>query len=153
MPDEARFCSNCRAELSHDADACPECGVYAGDVFDGKLPRKPSRLGVFLPLLILALIAAGAAIWINKARPDAPPPKPVVKKIAPKIVNGRVNEAEAIRVLRRHLAATYGIPSNCVATISHGQQRGAFVIAAVNSCEHVRLGTWRVDAKNGAVAK
>lgn len=151
MPEE-RFCSNCRAELPRDADSCPACGVYAGDVFDGKLPRKPSRYAFFLTLLALAVAAAGAAVWLNMPRP-APAP---VKHVAPqpaKVVHGRVNEAEAIRALRRYLVATFGIPDNCVALISRGVDRDAYVVTAVNGCNHMRLGTWRVDAKNGAVTK
>src|SRR5215212_2009815 len=114
---DERFCTNCRAPLA-DATDCPACGVYAGDLFDGKIAKQgPRRIWPYL--LVLLLIAGGAAAWIW-FRTETPIPyirsAPVRLDTGPtRVVRDRpggarkgagaaINEAEAIRVLRRSLA-------------------------------------------------
>ncbi len=58
--EDARYCSNCRAELPEDVDSCPECGVYAGDLFDERSLRPRTRRG-FWWALIAAIVEAVAS--------------------------------------------------------------------------------------------
>ena len=162
--DDGRFCSNCRAVLPEDADSCPECGVYAGDLYDERVRRPKTRFRLFATLLALALIAGGAAVWWNardalpekKTKGAEPPPVRVVgdrpggARRAPGAV---VNEAEAIRLVRRHLVETTGIRADCVAILGQGQRGGDYVVNAHDRCASTRLGRWRVDGKTGVVAR
>jgi hypothetical protein len=159
-----RFCSNCRAALPDDAEACPECGVYAGDLYDERVHRPKTRYRLFAALLALALIAGGAAVWWNarhalpekKKQSAAAPPVRVVGDRpggARRAPGAAVNEAEAIRLVRRHLVETTGIRADCVALLSRGSTKGAYVINAHDRCTSTRLGRWRVDGKTGAVAR
>jgi hypothetical protein len=157
-----RFCSNCRAALPDDAESCPECGVYAGDLYDERVQRPKTRFGLFAALLALAMIAGGAAIWWDarqslpekKARAAEPPSVRVVgdrpggSRRAPGAV---VNEAEAIRLVRRHLVETRSLRADCVALLGQGSRNGDYLVNAHDRCESVRLGRWRVDGKSGAV--
>jgi predicted nucleic acid-binding Zn ribbon protein len=157
MSDE-RYCSNCRAALPEDADSCPECGVYAGDLYDERMHRPKTRFAPFLFLLVLALAAAGAAVWWN-TRGTVPWQKPAPAPAVPstRVVRdrpgGNVNEAEAIRLVRRHLVATAGIKTDCVALLGHGFTGGGYVVTANNRCENTRLGKWRVNVKTGEVTR
>jgi hypothetical protein len=112
-----RLCSNCRAPLPDDVEACPECGVYAGDMYDERVHRPKTRFRLFAVLLALALIAGGAAVWWNaqqalpeKRTKDAEPPSVRVVGDRPggarRAQGAVVNEAEAIRLVRRHLVET-----------------------------------------------
>lgn len=161
---EDRFCSNCRAELPEDADSCPECGVYAGDLYDERVHRPKTRFALFAVLLALAVIAGGAAVWWN-AR-DALPEKRAKPAEAPsvRVVGDRpggarrapgavVNEAEAIRLVRRHLVETTGIKADCVALLGQGFRNGSYTVNAHDRCASVRLGRWRVNGETGAVAQ
>ena len=168
---EARYCSNCRAELPEDASSCPACGVFAGDVFDGKLPRKkPANLGLLITLLVLA-VGGAAASWVYLNRPDLvqgvdpnpPPPKPtdtapvrVVKDRpggARRGAGAKISEPEAVRALRRHLTNAEGVAGQCIAIKSEGYRGGAYELTAINSCEKTRLGRWRVDGKSQQVTR
>ena len=166
MPKSAdeRFCSNCRALLPDDAEACPECGVYAGDLYDERVHRPKTRFRLFAALLALALIAGGTAVWWN-ARHALPEKKTKAADVPPvRVVGDRpggarrapgavVNEAEAIRLVRRHLVETTGIRADCVAMIGQGSRSGAYIVSALDRCTSTRLGRWRVDGKTGAVAR
>lgn len=154
-----RFCSNCRAELPDKADACPECGVFAGDLFDGKMPREktPSNWGFWAAMLLLASIAAGYAVWMNR-RPEKPVRKekpPEVRVVgdrpggARRAPGAKVTEAEAVRLLRRHFVATRNIKNECLVTMSAGGEK--YVFNVFDRCADVRLGRWKVDAKTGDV--
>ncbi|HEY2324240.1 MAG TPA: zinc ribbon domain-containing protein, partial [Thermoanaerobaculia bacterium] len=72
---EGRYCSNCRAELPEGAAVCPACGVYAGDVFDGRLPRRKRSYGTFIivPLAIIAIFAL-ASLFVRWPSPGASQP-------------------------------------------------------------------------------
>ncbi|HEX2059924.1 MAG TPA: hypothetical protein VHK90_04225 [Thermoanaerobaculia bacterium] len=156
-----RYCSNCRAELPPKADACPACGVYAGDIFDGKMPRekKPSSWGFWAGMLLLACVGAGYAVWMNRrpeqvpARKETPPEVRVVRDRpggARRAAGAKVTEAEAIRLLRRHLVTTRNVKNECLAILSAGG--GAYVFNVYDRCGEVRLGKWKVDTKTGAVS-
>ena len=157
-----RLCSNCRAVLPDDADSCPECGVYAGDLYDERVHRPKTRFGLFALLLALALGAGGAAVWWN-ARQGLPDTKaktgeaPSVRVVGDRPGGARrapgavVNEAEAIRLVRRHLVETRGLRADCIAILGQGSRDGAYVVNAHDRCESTRLGRWRVDGKSGAV--
>ena len=159
---DERFCSNCRALLPEDAESCPECGVYAGDLYDERVHRPGTRFLLFGSFLALALIAGGAAVWWN-TRQALPERKPKVEAPPVRVVGDRpggarrapgavVNEAEAIRLVRRHLVETKGIGADCVAILGQGFRNGTYVVNAHDRCESTRLGRWRVDGKSGAVA-
>lgn len=164
MTAEDRFCSNCRAELPEDATSCPECGVYAGDLYDERVHRPKTRFALFAALLALALVAGGAAVWWNSR--SALPEKKTQAKEPPsvRVVGDRpggarrapgavVNEAEAIRLVRRHLVQTLGVKADCVAMLGQGHRNGTYLVTAVDRCASTRLGRWRVDGKTGAVTR
>lgn len=153
-----RYCSNCRAELPPKASACPACGVYAGDVFDGKWPGRPRKVLRYVVLVMLLLAAAGA--WyvlrdrdLSPLLPQREEPKSA-KKLAPPPAAGPVrSDAEAVRAVRRYLVATTGVENDCIALISNGRKGTAWLLTAVNRCDKLRLGKWRVDAKSGVVSR
>jgi len=161
---EPRYCSNCRAELSVNANTCASCGVFAGDVFDGRKPRrarKPSGL-LFGFLVVAILVVAGYWFFVNegpaKTRADAESPLPSARVVKDRPGGSRratgatITEAEAMRLLRRHLVATRKIRNECLAVLSRGPARGGYTFSVANSCEDIRLGTWRVDGKTREVA-
>ena len=156
MADDPRFCTNCRAELPAKADACPECGVFAGDLYDERMHRPRTRFALFATLLLLALAAAGAAMWWSSgreiplrqeqqtARPKPAPPRPA----------GPVkNEAEAIRIVRRYLVEARGLKNECVVLLGRGLSKGAYTVRARDHCSDTRLGDFRVEAKTGRVTR
>lgn len=164
MAAEDRYCSNCRAVLPEDADSCPECGVYAGDLYDERVHQPKTRFLLFATLLALALAGGGAAVWWNaryalpekKARAAETPSVRVVgdrpggARRAPGAV---VNEAEAIRLVRRHLVETTGVRADCVAMLGQGFRNGAYLVNAHDRCASTRLGRWRVDGRSGSVTR
>lgn len=164
MTSEDRFCSNCRAPLAEDVTECPECGVYAGDLYDERVHRPKTRYRFFAVLLGIALLAGGAAVWWNArhALPERDTPGTDVPRV--RVVGDRpggakrgkgavVNEAEAIRLVRRHLVETTGIRSDCVALLGQGFRDGAYLVNAHDRCASTRLGRWRVNGKTGEVAR
>jgi hypothetical protein len=64
-----------------------------------------------------------------------------------------VNEAEAIRLVRRHLVETTGVRSDCVALLGQGFRDDAYLFNAHDRCTSTRLGRWRVNGKTGDVAR
>lgn len=166
---EERFCSNCRAPLAADATECAACGVFAGDLFDGRTPKKlRRRMWPWVPLVVF-LLAAGAAAWIW-FRTETP--IPYVRSAPPRldtgpthVVRGRpggdrrghgakITEAEAVRALRNMLIAqTPQLTSECLALLSHGYQDGGYVLSAFNRCDGTKLGKWRVDGRTGVAAR
>ena len=157
MSDE-RYCSNCRAELPKGAIVCPVCGVYAGDVFDGRLPRKKRSMR-WIPILfgVIGIVAVAAIVvqWPNvtKSRPvrmffpvraRAPVHAPFAKNLP--------GEAGAMLALRQQLVSDQ-IPNECLALMSKGLHDGAYAVRAVDRCKHRQLGDWKVDAKTHAVSR
>jgi hypothetical protein len=55
--------------------------------------------------------------------------------------------------VRRHVVATLGLKSECVALMGGGFRQRDYVVTAFDSCSATRLGKWRVDGKTGAVAR
>ncbi len=166
--EETRYCSNCREELPQNVDACPTCGVYAGDVFEERSRRPRTRRSFLLVLVAVIALTAAMTAWLSMpSRPQLPwQSKPAPVKVTPpevRVVGDRpggarraagatINEAEAIRLLRRHLATTTTIANRCLVVMSHGPRDGHYFFTAYNRCDHVRIGRWRVDGKTGLVA-
>lgn len=158
MVTEPRYCTNCRAELGHGVDTCGACGVFAGELFDGKAPRKPRRgrwiIG-FLLILVLT-VAAGWLILQRRADPTeltAPQPVSVVSDRpggSRRAAGATINEAEAIRILRRHLVQR-GIANECIAISSQGPRQSSYDLTAVDRCAGTRLGRFVVDGKTETV--
>lgn len=168
--EDARYCSNCRAELPDGADSCPECGVYAGDLFDERSLRPRTRRGFWWALVAVIALTAGMTAWLStqKALPPMPWQKsePVpVKQTPPKTrvvgdrpgntrrtAGAKINEAEAIRLVRRHIVSTTNIANPCLVVMSNGPKGGHYYCTAFNRCDSIRMGKFRVDGKTGAVA-
>jgi hypothetical protein len=155
--DADRYCDNCRAPLPAGATHCEKCGVYVGDVFDGKMPRAPLGRPVSPLTLVILLAAAGFGAWWLWLRP--PPPKfdtgPVrvlrgVPGASQRPKGAKLNQAEATRALRRFLAVE---KSECLAVISRGYRDGIYIFKAVNRCAGKPLGDWEVDAKTEKVSR
>ena len=157
---EPRFCSNCRAEIPPRDETCPACGVFAGDVFDGKMPGRPRRMRWIFVVVAIAILIAAAGMFLLQRRSQpaevtAPPPVSVVsdRPGGSKRASGAVvNEAEAIRLLRRHLVAT-GIKNECVVISSQGVRENLYRLTAIDRCEETRLGRWVVDGKTQDVRR
>ena len=158
---ETRFCSNCRTELPAKADACPACGVFAGDVFDERSLRPRTRRGFLLTLIVVIAAVAAFTFWPKREAPapaksTTPAPKTRVVADRPggarRATGATINEAEAIRLLRSHLSSTTTISNPCLVVMSHGPSKGDYFFTAYNRCENIRIGRWRVDGKSGAVA-
>lgn len=158
---DERYCTNCRAELPAKADACPACGVFAGDVFDGRLPRQ-GRRRFLVPLMIGLLLGAGAfAFW--KFLP--PRQEPATRELpstrvvgdrpggARRAAGAKINQAEAMRIARRHIVETAGVGADCVAMIGGGFEAGQWIVNAQDRCGEVRLGRYRVDGVSGRVTR
>lgn len=160
---EPRYCSNCRAPLPKNATDCPACGVFAGDVFNGRKPRpKKPPSGILFFLLVVAILAVAAWWFINQRNepaPKTPPPLPSLRVVADRPGGARrapganVSEAEAIRILRRHLVSTTGTKDECFAVLSLGARDGGYILSAVDGCKNAPLGRWRVDGKTSAVTR
>ncbi|MGN6184762.1 MAG: hypothetical protein ACTHQM_14020, partial [Thermoanaerobaculia bacterium] len=147
--------------LPDQADSCPECGVYAGDLFDGKIKRekKPLSAGL-LALLLLAIIGTGYAVWFNRyrkdpetAKPEAPPTRVVKDRpgASEKPRNAKLTQAEAIRILVAHLVETRGVKRECVVVMGEGYRDDTYRFTAFNHCDKTRMGKWQVSGRTGKV--
>lgn len=168
--EDARYCSNCRAELARDVDACPACGVYAGDLFDERSLKPRTRRGFWLALIGVIVLTGGMTAWLSQQEtlPQMPwqkkaTPAPV-KRTPPELrvvgdrpgtarraAGAKINEAEATRVLRRHLVSTTNIANPCLVVMSNGPRKGDYFFTAFNRCDSIRMGKFRVDGKSGTV--
>ena len=146
MTTEPRYCTECRAEIPEGEGVCPSCGVYAGDVFDGKLPRK-KRSGAWLWVLAVIVIAATAVFVLEPWKEHVVPRSRthLLKRIP-------ANERGAMQVLREFLT-TSERREECVALISKGTSSTAWKIYAVDRCKHQPIGEFNVDRKTGKVTK
>ena len=156
-----RHCTNCRAVIPKSAEVCPQCGTYAGDVYEGRRPKSQGAKGSAWRLWVaLLVIAAGGAggyyYWRQRHR------LPVVDNVH--VVRGRpggerravgagVSEAEAMLNLRRFLRKSYALRDECIAAMSKGFSDGAYVFDTVNRCDGSRLGRWRVDSQTLKVSR
>jgi len=144
---EERYCSNCRAEIPKGVVVCPVCGVYAGDVFDGKLPRRKRSYGWVVVLLAIGIVAAGAVYFLKSPTPDrvSRAPGPILsKKLA--------GAAGAMQAIRKRLVSDQ-IPNECLVLMSNGERGGEYVVRAFDRCQHKQLGEWKVDAKTHEVSR
>ncbi len=142
--------------------SCPACGVYAGDVFDGKIRREKRPVSAtLLALLVLALVGAGYAVWMNRFRKEPVAPKPQAPPVrvvkdrpggSPRRADATVTEPEAIRILVAHLVESRGIRKECVVVMSLGYRNGAYQFTAFNHCEKTRLGKWQVKGGHAGPA-
>ena len=155
---ETRYCSNCRAEIPAGEATCPQCGVFAGDMFDGRLPRK-SRRGLWISVFLIILLATTGIGWLilhRRAEPTAltePQPIAVVSDRpggSRRASGATINEAEAMRVLRRHFVAK-GIAAECVVISSQGPSGSAYRLTAIDRCAGTRLGRFSVDGRTLSV--
>ena len=163
MSAEPRYCTNCRAEVPAKADACPACGVFAGELYDERMHRPRTRYALFAALLTIALVAGGAAVWWNAGgrlpqwKEEARPRTPRVRVVgdrpggAKRAAGAKINEAEAIRLVRKHLVDTRGLSSECIVLLGGGFKGGGYVVTARDHCTATRLGRFRVDGKTGEV--
>lgn len=151
-----RYCSNCRSEIPEGESYCPQCEQYAGDVFDGKIRREKRPLSAgLLALLLLAVIAAAAAIWYNRFRPEertATPATPSTRVVAGRPGDARATsrtQAEATRLLVAHLVAERAVTKECLVVVHEGRRANVYRFRVHDRCEHTRLGRWEVE--NGIV--
>ncbi|HYS54891.1 MAG TPA: hypothetical protein VER58_14130 [Thermoanaerobaculia bacterium] len=161
MADHDRYCAYCRTLIPRSARVCPECGTYAGDVFDGKLPRQRRKSsGVWIVLLLL-MAAGGGAYWyrnqkLKVPRADTGPVRVVGDRPggARRAPGAAINEAEAAMTLRHYFAAQeHPMKSECLALIGKGYHDGNYTFDAVNACDRTRLGRWNVEAKSKNVSQ
>jgi len=151
---EERYCTNCRALIPRGSGVCPECGTYAGDVFDGKLPKaKRSSNSTFWIILLAAAVAAGG-YWFFSRRVALPRPDTGPVRVVGDRPGGEKQRAEAAMSLRHYFAGQpQPIKSQCLAIINRGYSNGYYNFDAVNSCDRTRLGRWKVDARTKAVSR
>lgn len=132
--------------------------MFAGDVFDGRIPGRRWRW-VRRTVLIAMLAGAGTLWFVLKDRDLTPllrsgargEARPKARPVTP-LRTGRVTtHAQAVRALRRHLIATKGIANDCLVMKSEGLTEGVWVITVLDRCESLRLGRFRVDAATGRV--
>jgi len=146
--DEERYCTECRALIPERESVCPACGVFAGDVFDGKLPKK-RRSWTWLWLTVV-LVAACVAGWIYLTRPENR-----VEDRRPRL-SGQARRLPStgnpLTILRRFLT-TPDRDETCVALIAKGTDGGKTIITAFDRCKHVKLGDFAVDPKTAKVTK
>ena len=148
---EERYCSNCRGEIPKGAVVCPVCGVYAGDVFDGKKPREKRSYGTYV-IVVLAVIAIFAAASLFVRWPSLPLSRPLQPhKGAPRAKN-LPGEAGAMLAVRQHLVSDQ-IPNECLVLMSKGLHDGVYVVRAVDRCRHRPLGDWNFDAKTHEISR
>jgi len=137
---EERYCTECRAAIPKGESVCPACGVYAGDVFDGKLPKQRRRWP-WAVAIVAAIIALAWFIPVEDRRPRL--------SIVPK--KSVTSEHDAMIALRQFLT-TSERPSQCVALIAKAHSGNAYVISAVDRCKHTQLGQFAVDSKGNVTA-
>jgi hypothetical protein len=142
---DERFCTNCRVEVPKGASACPACGVYAGDVFDGRMPREKRSHAPWLVIVGVIALVAGAALFVRWPRaPHTPARAPTAKSLP--------GPAGAMLAIRQRLVSDQ-LTNECLALIGKGSRDGAYLVAAVDRCQHRSLGEWKVDRRTHAVSR
>ena len=157
-----RSCENCGTRVPAGATSCPECGVYAGEYVEGQAihPRKP-RYRLWLSILGAVIVIAGVSVFLVKGKWESGGRAVALQKDTTpvRVVRDRpgganrgkgavINEPEAILLLRRNFP---NVKSECLAILSNGYHDGGYLLSVVNSCDHTRLGKWRVDGRTKAI--
>jgi len=157
---EERYCTNCRAVIPAANDVCPACGVYAGDVFDGRPPDRTRvarggwRVGPLVLLVAIAAAGAGGWWWWTRVGQFPKADTGPIRVVHDRPGGGSRSEAEAVQALRHYFAAQPDpIKSECLAVMSRGYSNGYYSFDTVDSCARTRLGRWRVNAKTRAVSR
>src|SRR5437899_7927808 len=130
MPNDERYCTNCRTAIPPGADTCPQCGVYAGDVFDGRMPKQKRaasggwRVGM---LIVLLAVVAGAGWWYFTRATFPAPDTGLIRVVGDRPGGARrpagaaLSEPEAVLTLRHYFASQpQPVKSRCNAVISRG---------------------------------
>jgi hypothetical protein len=145
---EERYCSNCRAEVPKEAVVCPVCGVYAGDVFDGKKPKSPRAYASWIAIpLALALIAL---VWTWRRWQPAETER-AHGSIRRSLLKDVHRHEDATLLIRRRLVAD-GLPESCLALVGKGS-RDSRKYLAVDICHDRPMGEWKADTDTGAVTR
>ena len=128
------------------------------DVYDDRPLRDPRpRRAWPIALSAIALIALAAAAWFflryarERPRFDSGPVRVVHDRPggALKLPGAAINQAEAIRLLRRQLAQS--VSSECLVVMGKGSNGSTYFFTALNRCTHTPLGGWQVDGRTQAV--
>ena len=148
-----RYCTNCRTAIPEGSEVCPACGVFAGDVFDGKMPKQRAAGGGgrWVAVLVVLLLAAAGGWWWYTRYGQFPTPDTGPIRVVGDRPGGNVDEAKATVTLRHYLAGQ--VKAECLAVINRGYTNGYYSFDAVDSCQRSKLGRWRVDAKSGTVSR
>lgn len=145
---EERYCTECRALIPEKETVCPACGVFAGDIFDGKLPRKKrSHAWWIIPLLLLG----GVIAFLVMKESDVIAPKRATSTQQRKL-RFPLSQTDAMTALRRFLT-TPERSERCVALIAKHSEATTYIITAVDSCKHVKLGDFAVDKATANIKK
>jgi len=163
---EERYCASCRATIPRGAAWCEKCGADAGDVFDGRMPRRTAKpgAGVGWPVVLLVIaIAAGAWYYREKIpglrtelpRTDTGPVRVVGQRPggSRRAGEAKLSEAEAIITLRRYVTAENRTKNECLAIASRGSSGTEYSFDVVDSCRGMKLGRWKVDGATGEVKR
>ncbi len=159
--DDERYCRNCRTLIPRGANTCPACGVYAGDVFNGKIPKQRRKSSGGWIVLLVLIAAGAAAYWYWTQRPKIPrsdtgPVRVVGDRPggALRAPGAAINEPEAMMTLRHYFATQERpVKSECIAVMSKGYRGDQYLFEVVNSCNQARMGRWKVNGKTKTVSR
>ncbi|HEX3107463.1 MAG TPA: hypothetical protein VHU41_00110 [Thermoanaerobaculia bacterium] len=148
MSDE-RYCSNCREELPKGAVVCQVCGVYAGDVFNGKNPKSPRAYAswIVIPLLV-ALVALIWAWYRTLPRTESARRRAEILRSVKK--DGQ-HQMDVTQLIRRRLVAN-GLPESCLALVGKGSHESRKYLA-IDICHDRPMGEWTADPDTGVVTR
>ena len=148
MSDE-RYCSNCRGEIPKGAVVCPVCGVYAGDVFDGKKPKPARTHATWIAIPIVLALVLG--VWMMPKWWLRPSERPERNAIFRKLRTQVRNQIDVEILIRRRLVAD-GLPDSCLALVGKGPH-DAHKYLAIDICHDRPMGEWTADRDTGVVTR
>lgn len=148
MSDE-RYCSNCRGEIPEGAVVCPVCGVYAGDVFDGKKPKSSRMVATWVAIPIVLALVIGAWMmpkwWLRQSGRQER--NAILRKLRAQVQN----QIDVTSLIRKRLVAD-GLPDSCIALVGKGRP-DAHKYLAIDICHDRPMGEWTADRETGAVTR
>lgn len=148
---EERYCSNCRGEIPKGAVVCPVCGVYAGDVFDGKKPKSARMVATWIAIPIV--IALVVAIWtLPKWWPRALTERQQIQARLLRNVRSEVRKEIDVTTLIRHRLVADGLPGSCIALVGKGRHNSRKYLA-IDICHDRPMGEWTADPATGVVTR